>query len=101
MPCLVVSASRMSPTMMKSGSERDVQGPVPGDIDLAILWLAALRDIEVGHDLDARHERIAVGRRQIQVVLELAVLTEADLGLHPAGVALDVNIGSALRMSLD
>jgi hypothetical protein len=69
-----------------------------GEVDLAVLGLAALADVEVAHDLDARDHRVAVVRRQFEVGAQLAVLAKADADLLAARIALDVDVGDAGAM---
>src|SRR3954468_11788228 len=62
-------------------AQLDVERPELLELDLAVLRLALLRDVEVAHDLDARHDRRAIARRDLDVRAERAVLPEADLRL--------------------
>ncbi|EXI67244.1 MAG: hypothetical protein AW08_02079 [Candidatus Accumulibacter adjunctus] len=76
------------------------RSPAP-EADLAVLRPALLGDVEVGHDLQARHQRAAVGRRDLDVGRQRAIAAEADDGLFLARPRFDVDVGSALLVRLD
>ncbi len=71
------------------------------ELDLAVLGPPLLRDVQVAHDLQARHDRVAVARRHLDVRAERAVLAEADLGLRLARIGLDVDVRGALVVGVD
>ena len=69
------------------------------DLDAAVLRQALLRDVELGHDLDARDERVLQLHGQRHHVVEDAVDAEADAELLLVG--LDVDVGGAALQRVD
>ncbi len=69
------------------------------DLDAAVLRQALLGDVELGHDLDARDERVAQLQRRMHHVVEHAVDAEADA--HLLLVRLDVDVGGAALERVD
>ena len=71
------------------------------ELDLAVLRLAALRDIKITHDFQARHQCIAVTRGHLNVRRERAILAEADLGFGFARIRLDVYVRRTLLIGIN
>ncbi len=65
------------------------------ELDLAVLGLALFRDIQPGHDLEARYQRVAEDGRDILVGDAVAVDAEADARALFLAVGLDVDVGGA------
>src|SRR5438270_851034 len=100
---LLVSASRISPTMMTSGSARMkllVERPKALERDLAVLGLAALGDVELAHHLQPRDDGAPEPRRDLEVVDERAVFAETHAHAL-AGGDFDVDIGCFLLHRVD
>ena len=62
------------------------------ELDLAVLRLALLGNIQVAHDLEARHQGIAVGGWHFDVVEQRTVLAHQDLGLGFSRSRFDVYV---------
>src|SRR4051794_4234859 len=62
------------------------------DLELTVLWPAALDDVHAGHDLQARHQRGSHVIGKSQHVMERAV--DAETNPQPVVLRLDVHIGS-------
>ncbi|OIQ81826.1 hypothetical protein GALL_363940 [mine drainage metagenome] len=77
-------------------AQLDVGPPEAGEIDLAVLRLAVLGDVEVGHDLQPRHQRVTVARGQLEQVAQLAVDAQPDLDRQRRLGGLDVDVRRAL-----
>ncbi len=65
------------------------------EADLAVLRLAALGDVELGHDLQARDQRAPVLRGDLPVGDAVTVDAEADDRAALAAVGLEVDVGGA------
>ena len=79
----------------------DIERAVLLELDLAVLRLAALGNIEVAHDLQARHHGLAEMRRHLDIGLQRAVDAKADAGLELARHGLDVDVGHLLVVGID
>ncbi len=71
------------------------------ELDLAVLRLALFRDVQVAHDLEARDERRSIACRHLDVILQIAILAEADLGLRLAGIGFDMDVRNAQVVRVD
>ena len=71
------------------------RGRARRDLDLAVLGLAALRDVEVRHDLEPGDQRLAEGPGDALVLGARAVDAQADDRLLRAVARLDVDVGRA------
>ena len=69
------------------------------DLDPAVLGKALLRDVQLGHDLDARGQGVAQLHGQGHDVVEDAVDAEADPELLLVG--LDVDVGGPALQGVD
>ena len=65
------------------------------ELDLAVLRLAALGDVERGHDLDAGHERATEAARHALILVARAVDAQPDHRVLLRSVRLDVDVGRA------
>src|SRR4029434_4625583 len=79
----------------------DIEGTELLELDFAVLGLSALGYVDVAHDLQPRRNRIAIASGHRNVVRELSILAEPDLGLRLARIGLDVYVGSALLIRID
>ena len=79
----------------------DIQRAVFFELDLAVLGLAALGDVEVAHDLQARHHGLAEMRRHLHIGRQTAVHPKANAGLELARHGLDVDVGGLLVVGVD
>jgi hypothetical protein len=64
--------------------------PCRAQLDAAVLRQAALGDVEVGHDLDARGDRVLQLERRLHHLVEHAVDAVADAELLLVGLDVDV-----------
>jgi hypothetical protein len=71
------------------------------EADLAVLGLALLGDVQLGHDLEALHDRVAVRGRDLDVLLAVSVHAQAHDGGGLLAVGLDVDVGRALVVGVD
>src|SRR6266852_757960 len=71
------------------------------EFDFPILRFALLGNVEVAHDLDARHEGVSVRTRDLDVGNQRPVFPQPDLGLAFAGVGLDVDVRRSLVVRID
>jgi hypothetical protein len=70
------------------------------ELDLAVLRPPFFRNVEVAHDLDARHDRAAKAMRDLDVFLQRAVTAETDRHFFLADARLDVNVRSPLLIGV-
>ena len=78
-----------------------VLGAELGEVDLPVLGFAALGDVQLAHDLDARHHRAAVRGWQLKVGRHDTVFAEPDFDFVLAGLAFNVNVRNVLVHGLD
>ena len=71
------------------------------EFDFSVLRLALLGNVEVAHDLDARHHGVSVGTRDLDVGNQRPIFPQPDLGLALAGVGLDVDVRRSLVVRID
>ena len=68
------------------------------EADLAVLRLAPLGDVELGHDLEARHERVAVRRAgSPDTCTQSPSMRKRTTVAALLAVGLDVDVGGAAR----
>ena len=79
----------------------DVQWAVLLELDLAVLRLAALGDVQVAHDLQARDHGLAKVCGHFDVRHQRAIDPEPDAGLEFARHGLDVDVGRFLVVGVD
>ena len=70
------------------------------ELDLAVLRLALFGNIQITHDLDARHQRVAIRPRHLHIRHQRAVLAQANFRLGLARVWLDVNVRCPLVIGI-
>ena len=70
-------------------------------VDLSILRLAALGNVEIAHDLDARRQRRTVGVWQLHIGGQNAILAKTDAHLALAGIGLNVDVRGALAFGIN
>ena len=71
------------------------------EADLAVLGLALLGDVELRHDLEALHEGVPVGGRDLEVLHAVAVDAEPHHGGGGLAVGLDVDVRGAPVVGVD
>src|SRR4030095_9244774 len=90
--------------LVSGGDRGDAQLDLPvvhAELELAVLRLAALGDVELGHDLDARDDGPAVGAGNLLVLARAPVDAIANPRVALAAVGLDVDVGRARLVGVE
>ena len=67
------------------------------EFDLAVLGFSAFRNVETGHNLQARHDGAPIALRDFHVFETVAIDPEAHKRFTFFAIRLDVDIGGACR----
>ncbi|OIQ75245.1 hypothetical protein GALL_430920 [mine drainage metagenome] len=73
----------------------DVGAAEPRKVDLAVLRLAMLGDVEIGHDLEPEHDGEGIACRQLDVIGQFPIDAQPDLEGVWGRCSLDMDVGRA------